>query len=63
MSKHNRISTREHVSRERQRNKAKFDRWCQKTGQWDKQASLIAYRLNGLMRYRKSGRKGARNDR
>lgn len=59
MSKRNRVSTQERVRRERQRNAAKFDKWCKRTGQWDKQAALIAYRLGGLCRYRKSSRKGA----
>lgn len=57
MSKRNRVSTRERLRRERQRNATRFDNWCKRTGQWDKRAALIAYRLNGLMRYRKSGRK------
>ena len=58
MSKRNRISTKEQIRRERQRNESRFNNWCKRTGQFDKQAALIAYRLNGLMRYRKSGRKG-----
>lgn len=60
MSKQQRITTREQIRRERQRNAARFERWRLREGQPDTPEALILYRLLGRKRYRSSSRGGQR---